>query len=47
MREPHTHDWHYNDAKEIIDMKDIYYTTVRFCKQCGFVEEIVLTEDNK
>lgn len=43
---PHVHDWHYNDAEIGADIyrKEVYYTAIRFCKTCKFIEETELTD---
>lgn len=44
---PHIHDWHYGDAEVDVNPKngDRKYTAIRYCKQCLFVEEVKLNNE--
>ena len=43
---PHIHDWHYNEAETYILIGEgRKYRTMRYCKECFFVEEIELNNE--
>ena len=45
MRGEHTHEWHYNQVKQIQWTNGKFqYTVIRFCDRCLEVEEIELKE---
>lgn len=43
----HTHEWIYNQAKEVRVNNELKWQVVRFCKHCREVETIELLDNTK
>lgn len=48
MREPHYHEWKYDETRKVLVNNSRYeYWVTRFCLQCHQVEEIKLLDNAK